>query len=105
MPSGIEVTLDETLVATFNLGFRRGANDRHRAGLPLEGSHEPSGSLPETDRGSERETRVWQQGYLLGYSVGASDEELASVPEPGAVGMIREIGPEMLAMLQGFGDP
>ncbi len=43
--------------------------------------------------------RAWRQGYPLGFAMGASDDELASVPVPGAVGMIREVGPELLAML------
>lgn len=89
--------MDERLRA-FNLGFRRGANDRARAGLPRQGTHEPP-DVPDPAPGSVLDRRAWRQGYPLGFAMGASDDELASVPVPGAVGMIREVGPELLAML------
>jgi hypothetical protein len=45
------------------------------------------------------ERKAWENGYTMGYRMGASDAELASVEIPGAVGMISGLGPEILEIM------
>jgi hypothetical protein len=84
----------------FTRGFRCGANARAADGHPLAGDRvAPPAPPPPFDLPSAHELDAWRLGHELGYGMGASDAELASVAEPGAHGMIREIGPEMLQLM------
>jgi len=74
----------------FNLGFRRGANDRAAAGIILSSERSPAPNIPSppAEFGDDIERKAWLEGYRVGYKCGASDAELASVEIPGAHGMI-----------------
>jgi hypothetical protein len=88
----------------FNLGFRRGANDRagmgvtyaHKPGEPVRQAPEPPAPPPDL---STTERKAWESGYGMGYQLGASDADLASVEVPGACGMISGLGPDILDMM------
>jgi hypothetical protein len=62
----------------FNLGFRRGANDRDATGLPY-GKHTPqptTAPMPPTECSSDDDRKSWTDGYKMGYVIGASDRDL-----------------------------
>ncbi len=59
---------------------------------------------PPAEFGLPFEQKAWTVGYLMGYKMGASDSELARVTEPGAHGMVRGLGEQMLEMLGVFRD-
>jgi len=42
---------------------------------------------------------AWDSGYAMGYQIGASDAELATVEIPGACGMISGLGEEILGLM------
>src|SRR5437588_118838 len=94
----------EKFTRLFNRGFRRGANDRTAAGLQVSELVKRPGSLPPADEHciGTRESEAWQEGYLMGYKVGASDAELASVDIPGACGMISGFSEEFLEIFGFF---
>lgn len=92
------------LTEIFNHGFRRGANDRAASGSKPSSERQPPKEIPpfpEEYRESS-EQMAWTEGYSMGYQVGASDAELASVDVPGAHGMIAGMGPEMMEMFGAF---
>ena len=64
----------------FNLGFRRGANNRAAAGLPYSSSTDSPSVIPEppTECSSAAERDSWRSGYRMGYVIGAADSELLS---------------------------
>src|SRR3989442_670788 len=88
----------------FNRGFRRGANDRAAGGSPLSGERQPPTQIPalRTEIVSRSEQTAWTDGYSMGYQVGASDAELASVDVPGAHGMVSGMSEQMLEMFGAF---
>ena len=92
------------LTDIFNRGFRCGANARAGAGLPLSGENQPPKQMPmvPTEFGSPFEQKAWIIGYSMGYKMGASDAELASVTEPGAHGMVSGLGDQMLELFGVF---
>jgi hypothetical protein len=94
------------LTEVFNLGFRRGANDRAAIGLaPGPDNHPPTETPPaDIECCSSKEQQTWNQGYDMGYRAGASDAELASTDIPGAHGMIREFTQECLQMIGFFNE-
>jgi len=62
----------------FNLGFRRGANDRDAASLPYT-SHTPwPTSIPAASSEclTDDEREHWTTGYRMGYVIGASDRDI-----------------------------
>jgi hypothetical protein len=68
----------------FNLGFRRGANDRHAAGLPLS-RHTPRPKMiptPPTECSCDEEREIWTRGYKMGFVVGASEKDLEKFGPP-----------------------
>jgi hypothetical protein len=89
------------LTDLFNLGFRRGANDCASVGLshgiepgqPMRPAPPPP---PAPTDLKKLEQAAWERGYAMGYKIGASDAELASVEVPGACGMISGLGQEIL---------
>ncbi len=95
-----------TLTQIFNRGFRFGANARARAGLPLSGETAPPLQTPTAPAECRlaSEQKAWSVGYSMGYKMGASDAELASVAEPGAHGMISGLGEQMLEIFGVFPD-
>src|SRR5207248_8927679 len=92
------------LTNLFNLGFRRGANDRFAIGLnscceaspPL---NQPPLAPPPPSECNRAESKIWKDGYAMGFQIGASDAELARVEIPGACGMISGLGEEILEMI------
>ena len=92
------------LTEIFNRGFRVGANARASNGLPLSGESQPPAKMPTvpTEYGLPLEQNAWTVGYSMGYKMGASDAELASVTEPGAHGMIAGLGEQMLEPVMHF---
>jgi len=90
-------------IHVFNLGFRRGANDRAAVGLAYEYQPgQPRRTAPETPPTPKEcilERAAWKEGYATGYEIGASDSELASVEVPGACGMISGLGEEILELM------
>jgi hypothetical protein len=94
------------LTEVFNLGFRRGANDRAAIGLaPGPDNHPPTETPPaDIECCSSKEQQTWNQGYDMGYRAGASDAELASTDIPGAHGMIRGFTQECLQMIGFFNE-
>lgn len=60
----------------FNLGFRRGANDRAAAGLPYGPNPDWPSVVP--DPPAECNGDAWCSGYRMGYVIGAADCELLS---------------------------
>lgn len=94
----------ERVTELFNLGFRRGANDRAGVGVTYERKPgEALGQVPEPPPPPVElctmERKVWEKGYGMGFQVGASDAELASVEVPGACGMIAGLGADILEMI------
>ena len=67
----------EHLNAMFNLGFRRGANDRAQAGLPFPPPPQKDIPLPPppTDLVDAYEKEYWRKGYKQGYATGTADVE------------------------------
>ena len=63
-------------------------------------SHSAFGGAPlDEDRISPLKGRAddaWQKGFAMGFRIGASDKELASVEVPGAHGMISGFSEEIL---------
>ena len=77
------------LTEIFNLGFRRGANDRAAAGIkPTKETSIPPAPPPPPEHDNDCDRKAWAEGHRTGYKIGASDAELASVDIPGAHGMI-----------------
>ena len=68
----------ERINEIFNLGFRRGANDRAAAGLPYSSKTDSPTVFPEppSECGSDAERDSWGSGYRMGYVIGAADSEL-----------------------------
>jgi hypothetical protein len=97
--------MDKTRITeTFNRGFRCGANDRAAGGSPLSGERQPPTQIPAlpTEIVGRSEQTAWTDGYTMGYQVGASDAELASVDVPGANGMVSGMSEQMLEMFGAF---
>jgi len=81
----------------FNRAFRRGANERAALGLRPSADLKaplniPQPVLPLKGRADD----AWQKGFTMGFRIGASDKELASVDVPGAHGMISGFSEEIL---------
>ena len=105
LPGSREPIIDKPkLTELFNLGFRRGANDRAALGLSLGQPAEFPGRMPSSGSAclSPMERQAWEAGYRRGYRVGASDTELASVEVPGAHGMISGFSEEFLNLIGFF---
>jgi hypothetical protein len=94
------------LTAVFNLGFRRGANDRAAGGLVITRTETPPPPAqipaPPADCSSPLDQKAWKEGYSMGYTMGSSDAELASVTEPAAHGMVSTLEQEMLELFGVF---
>jgi hypothetical protein len=92
-------------VHLFNLGFRKGANDRAAAGLEIAAERTAPHPVPPVPAECARDLdrKAWVQGYVTGYKLGASDAELASVDIPGAHGMISGFDEDFLAQFNFFG--
>ena len=92
------------LTEIFNRGFRRGANDRFAGGSPLSGERQPQSRIPSSpaEYVHRSDQAAWTEGYSMGYQMGASDEELASVDVPGAHGMVTGMSEQMLEMFGAF---
>ena len=107
MNNNVTASFRETFATVFNLGFRQGANDRAAAGVRTHKSEPDADAVspkgpPPPNHLSQRFQNVWKNGYLTGYKIGASDDELASATIPGAHGMISRIGPDMLELMGFF---
>lgn len=97
--------MDRTRITeVFNLGFREGANERARRGIPRGGNIQAPADTESPHKGllDPIEEQAWKEGFQFGYTVGASDSELASVEIPGAQGMFSGVGEEMLEMFGFF---
>src|SRR5690242_16121284 len=97
--------MDKTrLTEIFNHGFRRGANDRAASGSQLSGERQSPSQIPSLpgEYGARSEQTAWTEGYSMGFQVGASDAELASVDVPGAHGMVSGMSEQMLEMFGAF---
>ena len=99
--------MDRLQVTTaFNLGFRRGANDRAAAGLVISRTQTPPppASVPEppADLTGRIEQSAWREGYSMGYTMGSSDAELEIATQPAADGMVKTLDPEMLELFGVF---
>lgn len=94
------------LTAVFNQGFRCGSNDRAAAGLVLSRTETPPPPahipLPPPQLTSELMQRAWREGYSMGYTMGGSDAELASVADPSAQGMVASLEEDMLELFGVF---
>lgn len=94
------------LTAVFNLGFRRGANDRAAAGLVITRTETPPPPAeipaPPVECAAALEQKAWKEGYSMGYTMGSSDAELASVTEPTTHGMVSTLDQEMLELFGVF---
>ena len=91
------------LTHIYNLAFRRGANERDAAGLTPSSELRPQAvPLPPPDFNPGLEGHAWREGYEMGYQVGASDTQLASVDVPGAHGMVSGFGEPFLEMFGFF---
>ena len=68
----------ERLNKIFNLGFRRGANNRAAVGLPYSKSTPWPDVVPSPpdECGSDDEKENWNRGYRMGYVIGAAVCEL-----------------------------
>jgi len=102
-------TRNTRLAEVFNLGFRRGANDRAAAGIVLgsERTAEPAIPPAPMECGDEMEREAWLGGYRAGHTCGASDAELEGVEIPGANGLITGFDQKFLerfGFLQGVPD-
>ena len=81
----------------FNRGFRRGANERASFGLQPSPELNPPLTVPKPTtplKGFEGD--AWQKGFEMGFRIGASDLDLASVDIPGAHGMISGFSEQIL---------
>ena len=94
------------LTSVFNLGFRRGANDRAAAGLVITRTETPPppAQIPSSPAQcvSALEQQAWKEGYSMGYTMGSSDEELAVVSEPESHGLVVTLEEEMLELFGVF---
>jgi hypothetical protein len=100
----IDDSYKKTFTDCFNQGFRRGANDRAAAGIEYGGAVQRSLAAtpappPAPSGWHADQSNAWDSGYGMGYKLGASDAELASVEVPGACGMISGLGEEILEMM------
>jgi|SRR5882724_11545390 len=89
----------------FNRAFRRGANERAAFGLRPAPDLKPPLNVPQPGlplKGLEDD--AWPKGFTMGFQIGASDKELASVEVPGAHGMISGFSEEFLEQF-GFFTP
>lgn len=68
----------------FNLGFRRGANDRDAAGLPYTNRTPPPTIIPTppVECATDEDRTRWISGYRMGYVIGASDRDLQKYNSP-----------------------
>jgi hypothetical protein len=81
----------------FNRGFRRGANERAAFGLQVSADLKPPFRIPQPGAPLKgMELGAWEKGFEMGFRVGASDAELASVDIPGAHGLISGFSEEIL---------
>jgi|RhiMethySRZTD1v2_1073278.scaffolds.fasta_scaffold5068278_1 hypothetical protein len=94
------------LTAVFNLGFRSGANDRAAAGLVISGTTTPPPPAHVPGAPAECTTpieqKAWQEGYTMGFTMGASNAELASQPNAASHGMVSGLNEEMVEMFGVF---
>lgn len=94
------------LTTVFNLGFRRGANDRAAAGLVISRTETPPPPAkipaPPVECALPIDQQAWREGYSMGYTMGSSDAELASVTDPSSQGMVAELEEEMLELFGVF---
>lgn len=94
------------LTAVFNLGFRRGASDRAAGGLVISRTETPPPPAhipdPPLEIAAPLDRKAWKEGYAMGFTMGSSDEELASVTEPAAHGMVATLEEEMLELFGVF---
>ena len=91
------------LTQVYNLAFRRGANERDAAGLTPSSELRPQTvPPPPADCSASPEEHAWREGYEMGYQVGASDAQLATVDVPGAHGMVSGFGEPFLEMFGFF---
>lgn len=94
------------LTSVFNQGFRRGANDRASAGLVISRTETPPPPAHIPPAPAEYDTpldqKAWKEGYSMGYTMGSSDDELASISEPTSHGMVATLDPEMLELFGVF---
>lgn len=94
------------LTSVFNLGFRRGANDRAAAGMVLSRTETPPPPahipVPPAEHVSRLDQQAWKEGYSMGYTMGSSDGELAGVADPGAQGMVSTLEEDMLELFGVF---
>lgn len=90
------------LTQVYNVAFRRGANERAAAGLTPSNDLRPRAPPPPADCSTGLEAHAWREGYEMGYQVGASDTQLASVDVPGAHGMVSGFGEPFLEMFGFF---
>lgn len=94
------------LTVVFNQGFRRGANDRASAGLMISRTTTPPppAVVPpapaELPTGTEQ--RAWQEGYVMGFTMGSSSEELAMVSDAAAQGLVASLDEDMVEMFGVF---
>lgn len=81
----------------FNRAFRRGANERAAFGLRPSPDLQAPVNVPQpASQLKGLEDDAWQKGFTMGFQIGASDRELASVEIPGAHGMISGFSEEIL---------
>lgn len=94
------------LTTVFNQGFRRGANDRAAAGLVLSRTETPAPPaqipVPPAEFASPLDQQAWKEGYSMGYTMGCSDAEWASVADPAAQGMVASLEEDMLELFGVF---
>jgi hypothetical protein len=94
------------LTAVFNLGFRSGADDREAAGLVISGTTTPPPPAhvpaPPGTCATAMEQKAWQEGYTMGFTMGASSSELARETNPAAHGMVSALDQEMVEMFGVF---
>jgi hypothetical protein len=62
----------------YNLGFRRGANERAAAGLPYFADTPAPSLIPDApaECSSQAGKELWSNGYKMGYVIGAADCEM-----------------------------
>jgi hypothetical protein len=87
----------------FNRAFRRGANERAAPGLDPSSDREAPLNIPQPAvplKGLDDD--AWQKGFRMGFQIGASDKDLASVEIPGAHGMISGFSEEILELFGFF---
>jgi hypothetical protein len=96
-------TFKSKYTEVFNRAFRRGANERAAVGLRPSADLNPPLNIPEPVgplKGAEYD--AWQKGFAMGFRIGASDVELASVDVPGAHGLISGFSEEILGQFGFF---